>query len=72
VRHVEPIGLPFTEEEIEGSRVAVFKFDTLKTNERHLFGWKALIEVRGIKYRLMPRDVEKFLLSHQHFRNAIL
>lgn len=58
VRHIEPIGLPFTEEIQEGQRVAVFKFDTLKPNERHLFGWKALIEVRGIKYRLTPKDVE--------------
>ena len=59
VRHVEPIGLPFTEEEIAGQRVALFKFDTLKPREQHLFGWKALIEVRGIKYRLIPKDVEK-------------
>lgn len=59
VRHIEPIGLPFTEERQDGQRVAVFKFDTLKPNERHLFGWKALIEVRGIKYRLTPKDVEK-------------
>lgn len=59
VRHIEPIGLPFTEERIDGQRVAVFKFDTLKPNERHLFGWKALIEVRGIKYHLTPKDLEK-------------
>lgn len=72
VRHVEPIGLPFTEEEIEGSRVAVFKFDTLKTNERHLFGWKALIEVRGIKYRLMPRDVEKIPALSPAFQQRYL
>ncbi len=72
VRHVEPIGLPFTEEEIEGSRVAVFKFDTLKTNERHLFGWKALIEVRGIKYRLMPRDVEKIPALSPAFQERYL
>jgi transglutaminase-like putative cysteine protease len=58
VRHIEPIGLPFTEERIDGQRVAVFKFDPLKSNERHLFGWKALLEVRGIKYRLTPRDIE--------------
>jgi len=59
VRHIEPIGLPFTEIEIEGQRVAVFEFATLKPNERHLFGWKALLEVRGIKYRLIPKDTEK-------------
>ncbi len=58
VKHVEPIGLPFTEEVIEGQRVAVFKFDALTPGERHLFGWKAVLEVRGIKYRLIPRNVE--------------
>lgn len=58
VKHVEPIGLPFTEEVIEGQRVAVFKFDALTPGERHIFGWKALLEVRGIKYRLTPADVE--------------
>jgi transglutaminase-like putative cysteine protease len=59
VRKVEAVGLPFTEELQEGQRVAVFKFDTLKPGERHLFGWKALLEVWSIKYRLTPRDVEK-------------
>lgn len=58
VKHVEPIGLPFVEEEIDGQRVAVFKLDTLTPGERHLFGWKALLEVRGIKYRITPKDVE--------------
>lgn len=58
VQHVEPIGLPFTEEIIDGQRVAVFKFDALTPGERHIFGWKALVEVRGIKYRITPRDVE--------------
>ncbi|MCC5652862.1 transglutaminase family protein [Nostoc sp. XA013] len=58
VKHVEPIGIPFTEEVIQGQRVAVFKFDSLAPGERHIFGWKALLEVRGIKYRITPRDVE--------------
>ncbi|MBV9386076.1 MAG: transglutaminase [Chroococcidiopsidaceae cyanobacterium CP_BM_ER_R8_30] len=59
VRHVEPIGLPFTEIEKDGQRVAVFKFDTLKPDERHIFGWKALLEVRSIKHQLTPVDVER-------------
>jgi len=59
VRHIEPIGLPFTEELQDGQRVAVFKFDRLQPEERHLFGWKATIEVRGIKYRFTPRELEK-------------
>ncbi|MBD2246211.1 transglutaminase family protein [Nostoc sp. FACHB-888] len=58
VKHVEPIGIPFTEEVIQGQRVAVFKFDSLAPGERHIFGWKALLEVRGIKYRITPRDME--------------
>ncbi len=59
VRSIESVGLPFIEEEVSGQKVAVFKFDCLKPGERHIFGWKALIEVRSIKYRLTPKDVEK-------------
>jgi transglutaminase-like putative cysteine protease len=59
IRQLESVGRPFTEEVQDGQRVAVFKFDTLKPGERHLFGWKALLEVWSIKYRLTPRDVEK-------------
>lgn len=58
VKHVEAIGIPFTEEVVQGQRVAVFKFNSLAPGERHIFGWKALLEVRGIKYRITPRDVE--------------
>jgi transglutaminase-like putative cysteine protease len=59
IREIYPIGRPFTEEIINGQRVAVFKFDKLTSKERHIFGWKALLEVYSIKYRLTPRDVEK-------------
>ncbi|HEY9614107.1 transglutaminase domain-containing protein [Allocoleopsis sp.] len=59
IRKIEPMGMRFTEEVQDGQRVAVFKFDTLKPGERHIFGWKALLEVWSIKYRLTPRDVEK-------------
>ncbi|MBD1832990.1 transglutaminase [Cyanobacteria bacterium FACHB-472] len=59
VRTIEWVGLPFTEEIQDGQRVAVFKFDSLKTGDRHIFGWKALLEVWSIKYRLTPRDAEK-------------
>lgn len=58
VKHVEPIGIPFAEEEIDGEKVAVFKFDALTPGERHLFGWKAVLEVYSIKYDLKPSDVE--------------
>ncbi|HBB36147.1 MAG TPA: transglutaminase [Cyanobacteria bacterium UBA8803] len=59
VRKIEPVGIPFTEEIQDDQRVAVFKFDTLQPGERHLFGWKALLEVWSIKYRLTPRDMER-------------
>ncbi|BCL35663.1 transglutaminase [Nostoc sp. MS1] len=58
IQQIEPIGIPFTEEVIDGQRVAVFKFDTLAPGERHIFGWKAVLEVRSIKYRITPKDVE--------------
>jgi transglutaminase-like putative cysteine protease len=56
---VEPVGMPFTEEIQEGQRVAVFKFDKLTPHEGRLFGWKVVLEVRGIKYRLSPDDVDR-------------
>lgn len=66
VRKIEAIGKTFTEETIDGQRVAVFKFPSLKPNEQHIFGWKALLEVRGIKYQLTPRELEHIPeLSHQ-------
>lgn len=58
VCQVEPLGLPFTSATEDGQPVAVFNFKTLKPGETHIFGWKALIEVRGIKYQITPQDVE--------------
>ena len=59
VRSVEPVGHPYTEIMQNGERVASYKFSTLSPHERHIFGWKALVEVYGIKYQLTPRQVEK-------------
>ncbi|MBD1850893.1 transglutaminase family protein [Leptolyngbya sp. FACHB-711] len=59
VLSVEPVGMPFTEEIENGQHVAVFRFDRLAANEGRIFGWKALLEVRGIKYQVTPRQVEK-------------
>ncbi|NJR40755.1 MAG: PQQ-binding-like beta-propeller repeat protein [Leptolyngbyaceae cyanobacterium CSU_1_4] len=56
---IEAIGVPFTEEQQDGQRVAVFRFDRLSPHEGRLFGWKALLEVRSIKYYLKPEQVEK-------------
>ena len=72
LKHVEPVGLPFTEEIIDGQRVAVFKFDTLAPGERHLLGWKAILEVRSIKYRITPRDVENAQTLSTEFINRYL
>jgi transglutaminase-like putative cysteine protease len=58
VLRVEPVGMPFTIEQQGEQQVAVFKFDTLKPNEGGIFGWRALMEVRSIKYCLTPRDLE--------------
>ncbi len=59
VREISAIGMPFTEEEENGERVAVFRFNPLNFRERRLFGWKAVLEVRSIKYQLTPLDVEE-------------
>lgn len=58
VESVQAIGLPFQEQIIDGQKVAVFKFDQLTPGERHIFGWRAILQVRSIKYRITPRDVE--------------
>ncbi len=58
LRQVEPIGLPFQEEQQDGQRVAVFHLPRIDRDEARLFGWKALVEVRGIKYLFTPDDVE--------------
>lgn len=58
VLKVEPIGIPFVEEPQEDQRVAVFKLDRLTPHEGRIFGWKALMEMRAIKYHLTPANVE--------------
>jgi len=58
LRSVEAVGLPFTEEVQEGQRVAVFHLGDMKADEAHLFGWKAVLELRGIKYEVKPAEVD--------------
>ncbi|MEM1368106.1 MAG: transglutaminase family protein, partial [Cyanobacteria bacterium P01_H01_bin.15] len=58
IRLVEPVGMPFTEEIIEGQRIAVFKFPKLTERERYVFGWRAQLEVWSIKYQLQPPECE--------------
>ncbi len=61
VRSVEPIGHEFTIEEQEGQKVAVFKFDRLQPHQGGLLGWKATIEMYGLKYALAPADIDDSL-----------
>jgi transglutaminase-like putative cysteine protease len=61
VRHVEAIGSDWTIEEQDGQKVAVFKFDRLAPNQGGIFGWKATIEMYGLKYSLTPDDIDASL-----------
>ncbi len=61
IRTIEPIGREFTIEEKEGQKVAVFKFDRIEANQGGLFGWKATIEMYGLKYALTPADIDDSL-----------
>jgi len=70
--HVEPVGIPFKEEIQDGQRVAVFHFDRLEGQEGFVFGWKALMEVRGIKYQLSFRDTEGIPALPQEFQERYL
>ncbi|MBR8830210.1 MAG: hypothetical protein N5P05_002871 [Chroococcopsis gigantea SAG 12.99] len=72
IRHVEAVGLPFVEEIQEGQRVAVFKFPQITAKERHVFGWKVILEVWGIKYQLTPRDAESVLTLPGDFSDRYL
>ncbi len=67
IREVEAIGIPFTEEVKNGQRIAVFKFDKLNSEERHVFGWRAIIEVWSIKYQIKPRDCENLSELSEEF-----
>jgi transglutaminase-like putative cysteine protease len=58
IKKIEAVGLPFREEEHNGQKIAVFKFEQLKYEDRHVFGWRAILEVWGIKYNITPRDCE--------------
>ncbi len=61
VRQFEPIGHEFEIEEKEGQKVAVFKFDRINPHQGGLIGWKAVIEMYGLKYSLAPTDIDDSL-----------
>ena len=58
IRHVEPIGHPFTIEEQNGQQVAVFRFDQIQPFQGGLLGWKAIVEMYSLKYCLTPDDID--------------
>jgi transglutaminase-like putative cysteine protease len=72
IKHIEPIGMPFTEEFKDGQRIAIFKFDKLTEKDRCIFGWRAILEVWSIKYRLTPKDCEKLSSLSQEYRENYL
>lgn len=72
VRSVEPLGQPFEIEEQDGQQVAVFKFDQLQPNQAGLFGWKAVVEMYGLKYSLTPGDVEDATELSSEFQQRYL
>lgn len=59
IKEVKAIGLPFTEEVKDGQRIAIFKFANFSSEQRFIFGWKAILEVWSIKYQIKPHDCEK-------------
>ena len=55
---VEPIGLPFELVEEDGQPVAVFTIPRVDAGTRLILGWRATLEVFGIKHLLTAADLE--------------
>ncbi|MEO1209066.1 MAG: transglutaminase domain-containing protein [Cyanobacteria bacterium J06638_20] len=72
VRHVEPIGHPFTIEEQNGQPVAVFKFDQIQPFQGGLLGWKAIVEMYSFKYALTPADIDADLSLPTEFQRYLI
>ena len=72
IREVSAIGLPFTEEVKDGQRIAVFKFDRFNSEQRYMFGWKAILEVWSIKYQLKPFHCEDNPQLDEQYRQKYL
>jgi hypothetical protein len=54
---VEPIGLPFERVEEDGQPVAVFTIPRVDPGTRLILGWRATLEVFGIKHLLTAEDL---------------
>ena len=72
IREVQAIGLPFTEEVKDGQRIAKFKFDHFNSEQRYVFGWKAILEVWSIKYQLKPDFCEDIPQLNQEYQQKYL
>ena len=72
IREVSAIGLPFTEEVKDGQRIAVFKFDNFNSEQRYVFGWKAILEVWSIKYQFQPLHCEDIPQLNQEYQKKYL
>ena len=77
IKQVQAIGLPFREEVKEGQRIAVFELNDFNSEQRYIFGWKAVLEVWSIKYQIKPyhcedipelssQEQEKYLLDNDN------
>ncbi len=72
VRSIEPIGHEFTIESQDGQKVAVFKFDRLAPHQAGLIGWKATLEMYGLKYALAPTDIDDSLTLSDELQQSYL
>ena len=72
IREVSAIGLPFSEEVKDGQRIAVFKFDNFNSEQRYVFGWKAILEVWSIKYQFQPLHCEDIPQLNEEDREKYL
>lgn len=72
IKQVEAVGLPFIEENHNGQKIAVFKFDQLKYEDRYVFGWRAVLEVWSIKHQINPRDCESLTPLPDEYQDKYL
>lgn len=63
IRSITPMGHPFTIESVEDQEVAVFHLGKLQPHQAKVFGWKALLELRGIKYEIPGNEALSCPLS---------
>jgi transglutaminase-like putative cysteine protease len=70
-RSVTAMGHPFTIETVEDQSVAVFHLGKLLPRQAKVFGWKALLELRGIKYELPEIDLPYQLPEEMQARYLI-